>query len=85
MATPATVDARPVDGGDGIEALQEEASPLERDGEGAQQVLHGQVLVTRECAQARGGDVKPPRGGNEVGPVGNGGDEPRILQPAEPR
>ena len=31
----------PVDGGDGIEALEEEAPPLEGDREGAQQVLHG--------------------------------------------
>ena len=74
----------PVDGGDGVEALEEEAPPLERDREGAQQVFHGEVLLPRERAQPGGGDVKPPRGGNAVGPVGNGGDEPRILQSVEP-
>ena len=72
-----------VDGGDSVEPLQEEASPCGRDGKGAQHVGHGPVLLPRQLAQPGGGHVKAPRGRRQLRGMGNGGDEPRVFQPAD--
>ena len=72
-----------VDGGDGGEALQEDAPPPGGDGTGAKQLVHAHAVPLRQKAQTGGGEVEPPRQRDEVRSVGDGSCEPSLLQPPD--
>ena len=69
-----------VDGGRGVEPLQEDAPPVRGEGPRAQQFVHAQALLVGEAAQARGGEGVAPRRGDELRGVGKGCGQPLLLQ-----
>ena len=73
----------PVDDGHGVEPLQEEATPLGRDGAVQEEAVHGDALLLGQSAQPCGGEVEPAGGRGEVGGVGDGGGQPLVFQPAD--
>ena len=72
---------QPVDDGQGVEPLHQDAPPRGGDGPVSDQLVGGRVLLPGQAFKPVGGEVEPSRRGHEVGGVGDRCGEPAVLQP----
>ena len=72
---------QPVDGGEGIEPLHEDAPPGAGDGMAVHEFVQVDAFLTGQAAKPVGGEVEPSGRGDDVGGVGERGGETAALQP----
>ena len=74
---------QPVDGGYGVQPLQQDAPPLLRHRTAAEQAVNGRALVLSQPTHPDGGEAVAAGRGSEVRRVGNGIHQPVLFQPVD--